>query len=118
MLASRIAIARGKKTEQSFGLTNSKPTFVIENKGGDRGLTRESAPNNAVALPAEVVMPSIDTGMKQRNLLIRARSDCRDTVGFVQIAAGAGLSEVVVIRATSSTPRIARARAAAASCSR
>jgi hypothetical protein len=105
MLASRIAIARGKKTEQSFGLTNSKPTFVIENKGGDRGLTRESAPNNAVALPAEVVMPSVDTGMKQRNLLIRAWSDCRDTVGFVQIAAGAGPSEVVEIRATTTTPR-------------
>lgn len=105
MLASGIAIARGKLTEQSFGLTNSKPTFVIENKGGDRGLTRKSAPNNAVALPAEVVMSSVDTGMKQRNFLIRAWSDCRDTVGFVQIAAGAGPSEVVEIRATTTTPR-------------
>ena len=105
MRGSRIAVVRGKETEQSFGLTNSKPTFVIENKGGDRGLTRKSAPNNAVALPAEVVMPSVDTGMKQRNFLIRAWSDCRDTVGFVQIAAGAGPSEVGENRATTTTPR-------------
>lgn len=105
MRDSRIAIARGKKTEQGFGLTNSSPTFVIKNKGGDRGLTRESAPNNAVALPAEVIIPSIDTGMKQRNLLIRAWGDCSDTVGFVQIAAGAGPSEVVEIRATTTTTR-------------
>ena len=100
-----MAIVRGKETEQSFGLTNSNPTFVIESKGGDRGLTRESAPNNAVALPAEVVIPAIDTGMKQGNLLIRAWGDCNDTVGFVQIAAGAGPSEVVEIRATTTTAR-------------
>ncbi len=105
MRDSHIAIARGKKTEQSFGLTNSKPTFVIENKGGDFGLTRESAPNNPVALPVEVLMPSVDTGMKQRNLLIRTWSDCRDAVGFVKIAARAGPSEVVEIRATTTTPR-------------
>jgi len=44
-------------------------------------------------------------GRTQRNLLIRAWSDCRDTVGFVQIAAGAGPSEVVEIRAATTTPR-------------
>jgi len=100
---SRIAVVRGKETERSFGLTNSKPTFVIENKGGDRGLTLESAPNNAVP-PAEV-----SCHLSTRDETTKPLDPCLGRLprhGRICADCSWGRpSEVVEIRATTATPR-------------
>ena len=87
--------SRWKQPQQLFSLPNTAATFIVEIKGGDERPTYGRETDQRVALPCQVLFPTVGSGVKEAHCLASRWIDRNHTIRLLQVAAGTSPGKVI-----------------------